>query len=379
MAGHTLKQYPIHRLKPGMVLGRTIYDTYEQMLLVKGTVLTKKLISYIAERGVCFALIDEETNAPKPAVSNNPLEENPPAAPPQPLHKSASHVLDDSFVSEYKKVFAILQALFSNTRSTGTVDLQPLNEIDSRCLKALTDGLKAITNVHNISREGYYLIHHSINVAILAGLLGRWLKFTSSDLYDLILAGLLHDIGKTQIPTSLLNKPSKLTAREYAEVQKHTERGYKLLRATKLKGNAPILFGILQHHERLDGSGYPFQVKSEKIHTFAKLLAIADIYDAMASNKVYARKKSPFDIFAELSKEMTHRLDTSYCVLFIKNLCHAMNGNWVKLDNGANAKIVYIDESRISALPIVQCETGEFIDLNKEKEIHILELQSTAQ
>lgn len=379
MSEHTLKQYPIHRLKPGMVLGRTIYDTYEQMLLVKGTVLTKKLISYIAERSVCFALIDEETNAPKPAVSNNPLEENPPAAPPQPLHKSASHVLDDSFVSEYKKVFAILQTLFSNTRSTGTVDLQPLNEIDNRCLKALTDGLKAITNVHNISREGYYLIHHSINVAILAGLLGRWLKFTSSDLHDLILAGLLHDIGKTQIPTSLLNKPSKLTAREYAEVQKHTERGYKLLRATKLKSNAPILFGILQHHERLDGSGYPFQVKSEKIHTFAKLLAIADIYDAMASNKVYARKKSPFDIFAELSKEMTHRLDISYCVLFIKNLCHAMNGNWVKLDNGANAKIVYIDESRISALPIVQCETGEFIDLNKEKEIHILELQSTAQ
>lgn len=379
MAGHTLKQYPIHRLKPGMVLGRTIYDTYEQMLLVKGTVLTQKLISYIADRNVCFALIEENTNSAEPSSANHNTDEAPPAVSPQPLHDSSAHVLDRTFVSEYQKVFTILQTLFSNTRSTGIVDLQPLNEIDSKCLQALTDGLKAITNAHNISREGYYLIHHSINVAILAGLLGRWLNFTSHDLYDLILAGLLHDIGKTQTPTSLLNKPGKLTAREYAEVQKHTERGYKLLRATKLKNNVPILFGILQHHERLDGSGYPLQVKSDKIHGFAKILAIADIYDAMASNKVYARKKSPFDIFAELANEMTHQLDTGYCVLFIKNLCHAMNGNWVKLDNGSKAKIVYIDESRISALPIVQCETGEFIDLNKEKEIHILELQSTAQ
>lgn len=379
MAEHSLKQYPIHRLKPGMVLGRTIYDAYEQMLLVKGTILTDKLISYIAERSVCFAFIAENVPSPKTAVPSVPPEENPPAAPSQPLQESNTHILDDTFVSEYQNVFTIIQTIFSNARATGNVDLQPLHKIDNHCLHSLTDGLKAITNVHNIAREGYYLVHHSINVAILAGLLGRWLHFSSRDLYDLIVAGLLHDIGKTQISTSLLNKPGKLTAREYIEVQKHTEHGYKLLRNTELKNNASILFGILQHHERLDGSGYPLQVKSEKIHPFAKLLAIADIYDAMATNKIYARKKSPFEIFAELSKAMPHQLDTSYCVLFIKNLCHSMNGNWVKLDNGLKAKIVYIDEGRITSLPIVQCENGAFIDLNKEQDIHIVALQPMPQ
>ena len=138
--------------------------------------------------------------------------------------------------------------------------------------------------------------------------------------------------------------------------------------------------GVLQHHERNDGSGYPHGTKAAEINDFGRILAIADIYDAMAANRVYAKKKNPFEVFGVLSDDiMNGRLDTEYGVLFIRKICHALNGSWLKLSNGKRAKIVYIDDSRMSALPVVQTPDGEFLDLNNTSGVKITALLNSQE
>lgn len=104
------------------------------------------------------------------------------------------------------------------------------------------------------------------------------------------------------------------------------------------------------------------------ISRFGRLLAILDIYDAMAGDRVFAKRRSPFDVFAILYDDILNgKLDTEYGVFFLKNLCHSLNGSWVQLSNGEQGRIVYIDESRVTSLPVVQTASGEFIDLNTER------------
>lgn len=351
-----LKSYAVEDLKAGMVVGKSVYDEQEHELIIENTVLTNQLIISILNRPIFSVMIREDK-------IKIPTEEVSP--------------LDKGAVKQYEDTFEELRQIFLVARSTKQVDVERLKKMVDGDFMELTDGIKAITHVHNISREGDYLLHHSINVAILAGVLGKWLHFGAEELHDLILTGLMHDIGKTQIAEQILEKPGRLTEAEFKEVKQHASKGFELLWYTSLREKQNILFGVLQHHERLDGSGYPARASKEKIHKFAKIIAIADVYDAMAANKVYAHKKSPFDIFAELASDMVNKFDTTYCVLFIKKVCHAMHGNWVQLSNGSKAKIIYIDESRMVSLPIVQCINGEFIDLNKNRKIVITELLSS--
>ena len=148
-------------------------------------------------------------------------------------------------------------------------------------------------------------------------------------------------------------------------IHRHPVMGHEILRRGQFMAEEEILLGVLQHHERQDGSGYAEGLRGDKISSFARILAIMDIYDAMVTNRVYAKKISPFEVFETLSLDINNgKLDAKYGILFIRKVCHALSGSWLRLSNGSKAKIVYIDESRVSALPIVQTEAGEFIDMN---------------
>lgn len=247
-------------------------------------------------------------------------------------------------------------------------------------LMELCDGAKAVTQIHNMVRDGDYLLHHSIHVAILAGLMGKWLRMPRSQRQKLIISGLVHDVGKLRISRDILDKAGRLTSTELKLVRRHAELGYEMLRYGQLQEENDILMGVLQHHERNDGSGYPQGCRAAEINPFARILAIADMYDAMAANRVYAKKKNPFEVFGVLSDDiMNKRLDTEYGVLFIRKICHALNGSWLKLSNGKRAKIVYIDDSRMSALPIVQTPDEEFIDLNHAQGLKIIALLNSRE
>ena len=347
-----LKVYAVESLRAGMKVGRDIVDEQGNALISTGTLLTKEMIYGLLDRPIFSVYIEEDESAAVPSKEN---------------------LLDDDYIACYDAVYHQLSAIFTKLVQQGTFEAADLQAImDERNFTELCDGAKAVSQIHNMKHDGSYLIHHCLHVGILAGLMGRWLGMSVLDQYNLVIAGLFLDIGKMRISPSVLEKRGKLTPEEYEQVKLHAQYGHDILAQTTLNANQDIMQGVMQHHERCDGSGYPLKLKKDMISRFGRILAILDIYDAMASDRVFAKRRSPFDVFAILYDDILDgKLDTEYGVLFIKHLCHALNGNWVRLSNGEKGRIVYLDESRVRSLPVVQTDKGEFYDLNNKRDIKV--------
>ena len=356
-----LKAYAVENLRPGMVVGRDVMDGDMNVLIGRGMNLTLDLIYSLLDRPIFSVYIEEEEEA-----VDIPGKE---------------FLLDDAYMSCYDTVYRNLKLMFENLAEQGEFDAVALQEImDEKNFRELCDGAKAVSQIHNMAREGSYLINHCLHVGILAGLMGKWLNLSILDQYNLVIAGLFIDIGKMRISSEILEKKGRLTEAEFDVIKKHTQFGHDMIGMTTLRANRDIMDGVLQHHERCDGSGYPNGLPQAQISRFGRILAILDIYDAMAGDRVFAKRRSPFDVFAILYDDILNgKLDTEYGVLFIKNLCHALNGNWVQLSNGERGRIVYIDESRVNALPVVQTTKGEFIDLNTTRQVKIESILTAAE
>lgn len=382
-----LKKCSIGRLKEGMVLGGDVYKDDMTVLLGEGTVLTSKMIDALAENDIFSVHIqveDEETTA---SAARSPLVKEVSAkdGSPESVEKSVPEepakvapkkekLQDDAYVRQYDEVFDSLKKFYADTRTTSRVDAEAAHALARKFLP-LCASAKAIVQIYNMEAEKDYRIHHSMHVAVLAGLMGQFLKLRTSERERLVMAGFLLDIGTTRIAEEFLEIQGYYSSAERRLMQKHVGLGRELLARSALGADEQIVGAVLQHHERNDGSGYPSGLKGEQICGFARILAILDIYDAMASNRTYKRKRSPFDVFKIISDDMLHgRLDTEYGVCFIRHICQALNGCWVRLSDGEVGKIVYIDESRLDALPIVQTMSGDFLDLNKGGKVKIVSL-----
>lgn len=205
---------------------------------------------------------------------------------------------------------------------------------------------------------------HSLNVSIIAKAFGKWLGLSDDKIDDLGVAGLLHDVGKTQIPESILNKPGKLTDEEYAEIKKHPVYSYRL--AQNLDVNENILKGILMHHERYDGSGYPTGAKGKQIHLFGRILAIADVFEAMTATRAYRSKICPFKVLDVIESDSYIVFDPAIIGKILENIATSYVGSSVRLNTGQSGKIIFINNRHV-ARPIIEVD-GSMFDLSKEDE-----------
>jgi len=351
-----LRSYDVTELRAGMLVGRAVKDFDGKTLIPANVKLTSDMIDSLRGKSIFSVYIDV-----------TPEEYTPTAA-------TEEHLLDNDYVTCYKKCFATTQNLYYGFANTSKIDRNELAELlrAENISELCDDGLKAVTQIHNMKRDGDYVIHHALNVGILSGIMAHWLDFKAAQVGELVMSGLLSEIGKMKISKGLLNKTDKLDNEEIAEVRKHVVFGYAALVESPLKKLKNVLLGVLHHHERCDGSGYPSKLKADKISDFGKIIAILDIYDAMATNRAYAKRNSPFDIIKVLYNDvLAGKLDTRFCVVFMKKLLQALNGSWVGLSDGQRAKIVYLDDSRVTALPIVKTTKDEFIDLNRRNDLKV--------
>ncbi len=216
-----------------------------------------------------------------------------------------------------------------------------------------------------------YTLHHSIAVGILSALIGNWLKLSERDRESLILAGLLHDIGKTLIPLEILNKPEKLLPGEYEVMKKHTILGYQILKNTVGVSHRQALVA-LEHHERTDGSGYPLHLKGDRISQFGRIVAVADVFHAMSTHRVYHDALPIYYVLDELQQGLFGYFDPSIVSVFMKNMMEFLIGSHVQLSNGQIGEIIWINP--VAPLrPLVRIN-DEFIDLNANPLIYIKEL-----
>jgi len=201
----------------------------------------------------------------------------------------------------------------------------PDDKLPLEALKACAVGLAAFVNnqeklVHTflqITPENYSIQHHSTNVAFLVTVLAKKAGFSMQELVNIAIAGFLHDIGKIYIDKELLNKNTTLTDYEFEVVQAHSHAGVKILEDNGFT-NEHILNAIHSHHERLDGSGYPQQLRGKMISDISRMLGICDIFDALTSKRTFRFSYSSYEAFLLMKDEMRGKIDNRYLNLFIQ-------------------------------------------------------------
>lgn len=330
-------------LNAGMIIAQPVLSDSGQILIDQGLPLTEKLVKRLQERPVT----DVEVLFADEFISKPP-----------------------SFISSYKDTLDMVEATFEKVRLFKEVPIAECKEIVDNYIELMINVVDVLDSIYRMKSHNENTFRHSLNVAIIAGILGKWLGYTEQKLKDIILAGLLHDIGKSLIPQRILDKPGSLTEEEMEIVKRHPQQGYRfVLDCHDLSGDVKL--GIRQHHEREDGTGYPFGLHSAEIHIAAKIVAIADMYDAMTTQSVYHEKMSPFAALEVIFEQMYEKLDTRICYTFITNLSRTMIGNTVLLNDGAKAKVVLFHDP-LSLRPLVQLETGAMVDLEQNGDITIV-------
>lgn len=389
MADYIYKRQSIDDLVPGMVLGKMIVTSDGKIFLNEGAVLTLRTIQTLQLWGFRSVDIREECAPGRQITPENeqlgelPVEDLTVQQPDdfsadqqaqsEPAIVEEAEIplnVPDEFASHYNNAVQVLKKHLGKVRFIKddfngdeirrmvTMDIIPL--IDDH---SVTDCLQMMPH------EEDYLYHHSVDVGIIAGCLSFWMGRNYHEIEETILGALLHDIGKALIPLKVLNKPGSLTDEEMHLVRFHSLRGYKFL---KQYGDfsQSVLLCALQHHERIDGSGYPMAVKGDKIHPYAKLIAIADVFDAMTSVRSYGKRATPYEAVEIMKREMVGKLDYEVCSVFLDKLSQRFVGDIVQLSNGQRGEVVFLNPHDCTR-PIVRTRDGEFVDLDKLRDLSI--------
>lgn len=210
---------------------------------------------------------------------------------------------------------------------------------------------------------------HSLNVAILCHEFANWIHMPEEEQDILTLSGLLHDVGKMGIPGKIIKKAGLLTDEEYELIKQHPQKGYDFLKKHPL--DERIMNAALMHHERCDGSGYPQGLKADEIDDFAKIVAIADYYDALTSARVYRESHCPFEVFRMLQQERD-KFDSTYLAVFMEGVASFYIGCEVVLSNQKRARMVDTNPTDQSN-PIVKMD-GLIVNLAMAPDVDVKEI-----
>ncbi|QHW32182.1 HD-GYP domain-containing protein [Paenibacillus rhizovicinus] len=275
-----------------------------------------------------------------------------------------------SLIEQYDRTVMLLKSVFNQVMSGQVL---PILEIRNQ-LEALlqqSQDYKILTfSPQKVASEDY-LYHKSVMSALSCYMMAQWNGLPKKDWMQSALAGLLHDIGNAKIDRDILNKPTKLTPEEAEDMKRHTVYGYQLLKNVAAI-NEGVKLAAIQHHERFDGSGYPLGISSEKIHPYAKFVAISDIFNAMTMKRAYRNASSPYLVLEQLHQDSFGKLDPAYVRIFIEKATQFHNGTIVRLSDNRLGEIVFSDRNHPTR-PWVSVN-GTIVNLANERQLYIEEV-----
>lgn len=272
---------------------------------------------------------------------------------------------------KHKDLVEHTQKAFQTLKTTTDLDLDTIRADIDKAIPDMIRNNDVLMRLSQLKASDNSTFDHSLRVSILATMIGKWMGYSKQRLSELAQAALLFDIGKMKIPDFILYKPDKTKDEEFDIIKKHAQFGYSILLKTQGVTNN-IKYSALQHHERMDGSGYPLRLRAGQIHEFAKIIMVCDIFDAMTHEKPYRDKISPFVAAEFIQWQSGKTLDAKICYIFLSNLAAFFTGKEVLLSTGEKGKIIYVDVN-FPTRPVVQVDE-HFYDLVKEKEIKILDI-----
>lgn len=342
-------------LKNGMVIDQAIIDRSGRILIARKTVLDDFLIDALQKMKISGVYVRE---------GEEDAEEQIEIAPETLKTIEKIRVADSARVmlseSVKQRVTQGIQYLYTDVTSPDF--MSTAEDVTNSLLDAIQENDAVAMNVDALKVSDEYTFKHSVDVATIAMLIAKQSGMQKSDVYNVGIAGLLHDVGKSKIPTDMLNKAGKLTEQEFEFMKQHTLLGYQILKEKSDVGQE-IMLAVLQHHEKINGLGYPLGLKEKDISPYAKILAIADIYDALVTERAYKKAFSQQDAI-EMIMAMTDELDVHYMRDFLDIVILYPVDSVVMLSNGERAKVVRNTPHYPLRPTVVGLKSGKVYDLS---------------
>ncbi|MFM4964019.1 HD-GYP domain-containing protein [Aeromonas bivalvium] len=332
----------VDELAPGMFVVAIVSQRAGLEIAQSGLVHTRQQIASLKARGVLTVRID-----PERSQLNQPEPEAP--ARQEQAPGTSGRVKGEGRPPKIRRLYQEareLQGKFIRHLKAGEpIDITPLAAVAEEMVDTMFTHGDAMLCLARIRAKDAYLMEHSMNVAILLANFGRYLGLARSVLKELTLGGLLHDVGKIMTPNEVLNKPGKLTDEEFAIMREHVVHSHDILISTS--GITPTMLEVAtNHHERLDGSGYPRRLKGEQLSLYTRMSAIVDVYDAVTADRVYKQGMPPTQAFRILLKGAASHFDEELVTRFIKCMGVYPVGTLVQLSNQRLAIVMQRNEQQ---------------------------------
>lgn len=352
----------INNVRIGMVIAEDVYNENAQLIVPKGATVNERILQKLVFFSVKWVWVYGTVKQAKVVEGRLPVTHS---------EKIRASTEFHEFSAKYEaKTETFKYELNDIADKNADIDIDGLFNTATDMLSGDSNTYHLFDMLHNMLNFDDSTYAHSLNVAMIANILGKWLNLDEKELKTLTVAGMLHDIGKLLVPQEIITKPGKLTPEEFKQIQEHTNKGYKLL--TERGIDDTIARVALMHHEKCDGSGYPLGLKGNQISEYAKLITVVDIYEAMTANRVYRDGVCPFEVVRIYESEGFQKYDTKYLMTFLREIVDTYINNTVMLSDGTQGEIIMINQQSLSN-PIVKVG-AEFKDLSKLPDLNIVNL-----
>ncbi len=356
-----IKRIPISALKVGMYITDLNNDWIPHNSQRKrGVIKKEETIEKIRQMGVAFVYIDAskgldtqdsetagEVDRRNEAALQRAGEQSPGLRP---------HVPMEEELVVAQKVHSQAQGLvgefMNNVKIGGAIDIAPIHQLADELQSSVLRNANALSCLGRIREKDNYLLEHSVNLSVLMSLFGNYRKMPADVLHQTIVGALLHDLGKILTPDEVLHKPGRLSAEEFEVMKLHARHSRDILASTEGSGELTVITAA-QHHERLDGTGYPEGLKGDEISEYGRMVAITDVYDAITADRVYHKGLTPTQGLKKLLEWSGDHLDPELVKQFIRCIGLYPVGSMVLLESGRLGAVVETNDQD-QRLPVVR-------------------------
>lgn len=353
-----MRLVPINQITNDMVLAQDIFANHDSVspIIRQGALLDHDIIEKLERHGIMVVFVQDLQEAPMASsASHEPLSHNVAKVTP-----AINDELRDKALDNLQDIFEFVSISGEDIHTSSAQLVGQLDNIVDGLVGALVNDHSVLVNINDLKSYDDYTYHHSLSVAVLAISMGQALNFSQTELNRLGMCAMMHDIGKTAIPIEIIHKPSRLDKNEFSLIQTHSSAGFEYLTKTHI-GDEKIWSGVLYHHEKYDGTGYPNGLKAEEIPIWSRIISVADVYDALTSSRPYRAPMEPAQAIEYIMGGVGSAFDFDVVQALIRKIDLYPIGTCLELSNGTFA-VVLDNENQLR--PVVQLlHTKDIVDL----------------
>ncbi|WP_170005859.1 HD-GYP domain-containing protein [Bacillus fonticola] len=359
----------------GYILQRDIMGTTKP-LITKGTVFKEihlEVLRSFAVEEVTVENTKEDGSPIHPQNENPPTNKEKQREQEQLVQKEL--LVPATFEEKYEAAVMAIRKEFKSWQSGAPIQVSAVRMLLYPILEDKEITAQHVLQIPTYSTEEDYLFHHGVACAFICAYIAKQLHYAKGEIMQVGMAAILSDCGMAKLDQHLLMKKGTYNETERQEMQQHPTYSYRMVQSLTTVSDS-VKVAILQHHERINGSGYPFGENGARIHRFAKIIGVADIYHAMTSQRKHQKRQSPYAVLEEIRHKQFGQFDLQVVDVLLKTISSFSVGSKVELTDGRRGEIVFIDEQNPTK-PMVRLEQSEeIIPLSKVRGVHIQEVIS---